>query len=109
MKRAISGYFPPPYSRALKTMKDVIETNKYVELTYEVIDQKSGQVLTSVEFPLGYAHGVNGVLSPHVSVELEGRSAGETIVVPLDCKKIFGHRDESLVITDYIENVPEEY
>ena len=40
-------------------MKDVIETNKYVELTYEVIDQKSGQVLTSVEFPLGYVHGVN--------------------------------------------------
>ena len=34
-------------------MRDVIETNKYVELTYEVIDQKSGQVLTSVEFPLG--------------------------------------------------------
>ena len=43
-------------------MKDVIETNKYVELTYEVIDQKSGQVLTSVEFPLGYVHGVNMVL-----------------------------------------------
>jgi len=27
-------------------MKDVIETNKYVELTYQVIDQKSGKVLT---------------------------------------------------------------
>jgi hypothetical protein len=48
-------------------MKDVIETNKYVELTYEVIDQKSGQVLTSVEFPLGYVHGVNAVLSPQGS------------------------------------------
>ncbi len=80
-------------------MKDVIETNKYVELTYEVIDQKSGQVLTSVEFPLGYVHGVNMVLSPQVSAELEGRSAGETIEVPLDCNKIFGPRDESLVIT----------
>ena len=90
-------------------MKDVIETNKYVELTYEVIDQKSGQVLTSVEFPLGYVHGVNTVLSPQVSAELENRSAGEIIEVPLDCNKIFGPRDESLVITDYIENVPEEY
>jgi FKBP-type peptidyl-prolyl cis-trans isomerase SlyD len=90
-------------------MKDVIETNKYVELTYEVIDQKSGQVLTSVEFPLGYVHGVNAVLSPQVSAELEGRSAGETIEVPLDCNKIFGPRDESLVITEYIRNVPEEY
>jgi FKBP-type peptidyl-prolyl cis-trans isomerase SlyD len=90
-------------------MKDVIETNKYVELTYEVIDQNSGRVLTTVEFPLGYVHGVNTVLSPQVSAELEGRSAGETIEVPLDCNKIFGPRDESLVITEYIRNVPEEY
>jgi len=90
-------------------MKDVIKTNKYVELIYKVIDQKSGQELTSVEFPLGYVHGVNEVLSPQVSAELEGRSAGETIEVPIDCKEIFGPRDESLVITDYIENVPEEY
>ena len=90
-------------------MKEIIEANKYVELTYKVIDQKSGQVLTLVEFPLGYVHGVNEVLSPQVSAELEGKSAGEIIEVPVDCNKIFGPRDESLVITDYIENVPEEY
>ena len=90
-------------------MKDVIEANKYVELTYKVIDQKSDQVLTSVEFPLGYVHGVNQVLSPQVSAELEGRSAGEIIEVPVDCKEIFGPRDESLVITDHIANVPKEY
>ena len=90
-------------------MKDVIETNKYVELTYEVIDQKSGKVLTSVEFPLGYVHGVNTVLSPQVSDQLEGRCAGEIIEVPIDCNKIFGPRDESLVLTEYIRNVPEEY
>ena len=90
-------------------MKDIIEANKYVELTYKVIDQKSGNVLTMVEFPLGYVHGVNEVLSPQVSAELEGKSAGETIEVPVDCNKIFGPRDESLVITDHIENVPEEY
>jgi FKBP-type peptidyl-prolyl cis-trans isomerase SlyD len=90
-------------------MNDAIETNKYVELTYEVIDQKSGRVLTSVEFPLGYVHGVNTILSPQVMTELEGRSAGETIQVPLDCNKIFGPRDESLVITEHIRKVPKEY
>ena len=90
-------------------MKEVIETNQYVELTYEVIDQKTGQVLTSVEFPLGYVHGVNTVLSPQVSAELEGRSAGETIEVPIDCNEIFGPRDESLVIAENIHDVPEEY
>jgi FKBP-type peptidyl-prolyl cis-trans isomerase SlyD len=41
--------------------------------------------------------------------ELEGKSVGDRISVELDCNKLFGPRDESLVITDYIENVPEEY
>ena len=90
-------------------MKEIIEANKYVELTYKVIDQKTDNVLTSVEFPLGYVHGVNEVLSPQVSAGLVGKSAGEIIEVPVDCNEIFGPRDESLVITEYIVNVPEEY
>jgi FKBP-type peptidyl-prolyl cis-trans isomerase SlyD len=89
--------------------KDMIKANKYVELTYEVIDVKSGQILTAVEFPLGYVHGVNEILSPRVTEELEGKSEGDTIEVPIDCNAIYGPRDESLVITDDIENVPEEY
>ena len=48
-------------------------------------------------------------LTYQVSSELEGKSAGETIEVPLDCNKIFGPWDESLVITESIRNVPEEY
>lgn len=90
-------------------MKEKIADNKYVELTYQVIDQKSGAVLTSVEFPLGYVHGVNEILAPPVTAELAGKSVGDVIEVPIDCNEIFGPRDESLVITDYIENVPEEY
>ncbi len=90
-------------------MAEVIQANKYVELTYKVIDEKSGQVLTAVEFPLGYVHGVNTVLSPPVMAELEGKAAGEVIEVPIDCNELYGPRDESLVITDYIENVPQEY
>ena len=34
---------------------------------------------------------------------------GEVIDVPIDGNRIFGTRDESLVFTDRIENVPEEY
>jgi FKBP-type peptidyl-prolyl cis-trans isomerase SlyD len=90
-------------------MKETIQQNKYVELTYQVVDVKTSDVLTAVEFPLGYVHGVNEVLSPQVMAELEGKAAGDTISVELDCNEIFGPRDESLVITDYIENVPEEY
>ncbi len=90
-------------------MKETIEDNKYVELTYKVGDRKTGAILTQVEFPLGYVHGVNKVLSPQVTAELEGKSAGDIIEVPIDCNQLYGPRDESLVITDYIENVPEEY
>ena len=86
-----------------------IEDGKFVELTYEVTDKKSGAVLTAVEFPLGYVHGVNEVLAPFVHQQLEGKAAGEKIDVPFDGNEIYGPRDESLVFTDRIENVPEEY
>jgi FKBP-type peptidyl-prolyl cis-trans isomerase SlyD len=90
-------------------MSETIQHSKYVELKYKVLDTKTGGVLTSVDFPLGYVHGINDVLSAQVMAELEGRTAGETISVELDCEKIFGPRDEALVVTDYIDNVPEEY
>lgn len=89
--------------------KETIADGKYVELTYKVIDQKSGAVLTQVEFPLGYVHGTNEILAPAVMTELEGKTSGEVIEVPIDCNQIYGPRDESLVITDKIQNVPEEY
>jgi FKBP-type peptidyl-prolyl cis-trans isomerase SlyD len=90
-------------------MSEAIRDGKFVELTYKVTDGKSGDVLTSVEFPLGYVHGRNEVLAPFVHEALEGRCAGEVIEVPIDGNRIFGPRDESLVFTDRLENVPEEY
>lgn len=90
-------------------MSETIRDGKYVELTYKVTDKKSGHVLTMVEFPLGYVHGHNEILAPFVHAELDGRSEGEIIEVPIDGNRIFGARDESLVFTDDIENVPEEY
>ncbi|MDZ7593000.1 MAG: hypothetical protein U5L05_20485 [Rubrivivax sp.] len=90
-------------------MSDAIRDGKLVELTYKVTDRKSGHVLTRVEFPLGYVHGHNEILAPSVHKKLEGRSAGDVIEVTIDGSQIFGPRDESLVFTDDIENVPEEY
>ncbi len=90
-------------------MSETIQNGKFVELTYKVTDKKSGHVLTMVEFPLGYVHGHNEILAPFVHKELEGRSAGDVIEVPVDGSQIFGPRDESLVFTDRIENVPQEY
>jgi FKBP-type peptidyl-prolyl cis-trans isomerase SlyD len=90
-------------------MSEAIRDGMFVELTYKVTERISGHVLSRVEFPLGYVHGHNEILAPSVHQELEGKSVGDVIEVPLDGKRIFGPRDESLVFTDQIENVPEEY
>jgi len=90
-------------------MSETVHDGKFVELTYKVTDRKSGHVLTCVEFPLGYIHGHNEILAPCVHKELEGKSSGDVIEVPIDGNRIFGPRDESLVFTDRIGNVPEEY
>jgi len=90
-------------------MSQTIQDGKFVELTYKVTDKKTKHVLTHVEFPLGYVHGHNEILAPSVHKELEGKSVGDVIEVPIDGNQIFGPRDESLVVTDDIENVPEEY
>ena len=90
-------------------MKDVIAENKFVELKYQVVDKKTGEPLITIEYPIPYVHGGNDILSPEISSVLEGHAAGEVIEVPIDCNDLYGSRDESLVFTDHIENVPEEY
>lgn len=90
-------------------MKEIIQDNKYVELTYKVLDAKTNSVLTLVEYPIGYVQGVNEILSPAVHAELAGKAKGDEIDVPIDTNQLYGERDESLVISERIENVPEEY
>ena len=60
-------------------VKETIRENKLVELSYKVIDEKSGDVLTAVEYPIGYVHGMNSVLSSQVTAALEGKAAGDII------------------------------
>jgi len=91
------------------SMEEPVADGKLVELTYKVIDAKTKSVLTEVEYPIGYVHGLNEILAPQVTSEIEGKLPGDIIEVPIDCNKLFGPRDESLVVTDAIANVPEEY
>ena len=48
-------------------------------------------------------------MSEEVTKHLYGKKVGDVIDVPIDTTQLYGERDESLVITDRIENVPEEY
>lgn len=90
-------------------MSDTIQNDKFVELNYRVVDKKTGDILSTVEFPLSYVHGANDVLAENVLGELDGKMAGDTIDLPIDCDKLYGPRDESLVFIDAIENVPDQY
>ncbi len=91
-------------------MKETIQRNKYVELNYKTVDKKSGEVLTHVEYPIGYVHGSEETaMSPDAMKELEGKAVGDVVEVPIDCDLLYGPRDEKLVFTDRIENVPEEF
>ena len=83
-------------------MEDAVASGKLVELTYKVIDAKTRTILTQVEFPIGYVHGINQVLAPQVTAELEGRLPGDVIEVPIDCNKLFGPRDEGREASELI-------
>ena len=91
------------------SMEEPVQDGKLVELMYKVIDSKTKSVLTEVEYPIGYVHGITEILAPQVTAEIEGKLPGDVIDVPIDCNNLFGPRDESLVVTDHIDNVPEEY
>lgn len=90
-------------------MSETIQDNKFVELSYKVLDQKSGESLIAVEFPIGYVHGQDCALDESVTKELAGKKTGDVIEVPIDCNMLYGPRDEALVFTDRIDNVPKDY
>ena len=90
-------------------MSNTITTNKFVELTYRIIDQTNGEVIEQVEEPLGYVQGDNTLLFNQVTKELEGKSVGDEVEILLKAENAFGPKLEELIFTDEINNVPLEY
>ena len=90
-------------------MSNTITTNKFVELTYRIIDQTNGEVIEQVEEPLGYVQGDNTLLFNQVTKELEGKSVGDEVEILLKAEVAFGPKLEELIFTDEINNVPVEY
>ena len=89
--------------------ENTITTNKFVELTYRIIDQTNGEVIEQVEEPLGYVQGDNTLLFNQVTKELEGKSVGDEVEILLKAEDAFGPKLEELIFTDEINNVPVEY
>jgi len=90
-------------------MSDKITINKFVELTYKIIDQSNDEIIEQVEDPLGYVQGDNSLLFNQVTKELEGKSIGDQVEILLKSTDAFGPKLDELIFTDDIENVPIEY
>ena len=90
-------------------MNEIISINKFVELTYRIVDQSNGEIIEQVEDPLGYVQGDNSLLFNQVTKKLEGKSAGDEVEILLKAKDAFGPKIEDLIFTDDIDNVPMEY
>ncbi len=93
----------------IKDMSNTITTNKFVELTYRIINQTNGEVIEQVEEPLGYVQGDNTLLFNQVTKELEGKSVGDEVEILLKAEDAFGPELDELIFTDDINNVPLEY
>ena len=90
-------------------MSEIISINKFVELTYRIIDQSNGEVIEQVEEPLGYVQGDNSLLFNQVTKELEGKCVGDEVEILLKAEDAFGKKADELIFTDDIDNVPMEF
>jgi len=85
-----------------------IGAKKFVELTYQISDKKGG-ILERVDIPIKYIHGVDDALFPQVEKALVGCAVGDKVKVTLSPQEGFGEVDRSLLFTDDINNVPEQF
>ena len=87
---------------------DTIKHNKVVSITYAILNDRR-EVIEQYDVPVTYLHGGAGGLLPGIEAALEGRKAGERVEIQLAPEDAYGVRDESLMFTDDIENVPPQY
>lgn len=86
----------------------MIKRNKVVTITYSILDS-TGAVAEQHDLPVAYVHGSASGLLPGIESALEGRQAGDRVEIELSPEEGYGTRDESLVFTDDIENVPPQF
>ena len=87
---------------------NTVKHNKVVTITYAILDHHQA-VVEQHDVPVAYLHGGAGGLLPGIEVALEGHKVGERVELKLAPEDAYGVRDESLVFTDDIDNVPPQY
>jgi FKBP-type peptidyl-prolyl cis-trans isomerase SlyD len=85
-----------------------VTQNKLVYITYSILDAR-GMVVEQYDIPVGYVQGANSGILPAIESAVAGRKVGDRIEITLSPEEGYGLRDESLVFTDDIENVPPQF
>ncbi len=105
-KRYNKAYFN---YRSLTMSSQKISTNKAVQFTYTITDEK-GNTVEQVDLPVSYVHGASSMgLIDSIERALTGCKVGDKVSVELPPKDGFGEFDPSLTFTDDIENVPPQF
>lgn len=86
----------------------MITRNKVVSITYSILDNQ-GRVAEQHDLPVAYVHGSARGLLPGIESALEGHCPGDRVEIELAPEEGYGVRDESLVFTEAIENVPPQF
>ncbi len=87
---------------------NTIKQHKVVTITYAILNDQQA-VVEQHDVPIAYVHGGNGGLLPGIEAALEGHKVGERVEIQLAPEEAYGLRDESLMFTDDVENVPPHY
>ena len=85
-----------------------VTQNKLVYITYSILDAR-GMVVEQYDIPVGYVQGANSGILPAIESAVAGRKVGDRIEITLTPEEGYGLRDESLVFTDDIDNVPPQF
>lgn len=87
---------------------NTIKLHKVVTITYAILNNQHA-VVEQHDVPVAYLHGGKGGLLPGIEAALTGHQTGDRVEVLLAPEEAYGLRDESLVFTDDIDNVPPQY
>lgn len=85
-----------------------VTQNTLVYITYSILDAR-GMVVEQHDIPVGYVQGANSGILPAIEAAVEGRKIGDRLEIALTPEEGYGLRDESLVFTDDIDNVPPQF
>lgn len=85
-----------------------VANNKLVYITYSILDAR-GMIVEQHDVPVGYVQGANSGILPAIESAVAGRKIGERVEISLTPEEGYGLRDESLVFTDDLDNVPEQF